>query len=175
MTNKKLATFAGGCFWCMVKPFDTWDGVYQVVSGYTGGHVENPSYEVVKSGESGHYEAVQISYDPKKIDYQTILDLYWPQIDPTDAGGQFHDRGPQYRTAIFYHDDEQKKQAEDAKAKLINSQLFNAPIVTDILPASRFYPAEDYHQNYYQTHAEDYQKDREKSGRDVFIQTHWKK
>ncbi|GEN56245.1 peptide methionine sulfoxide reductase MsrA [Halolactibacillus alkaliphilus] len=159
----------------MVKPFDTWDGVYQVVSGYTGGHMDNPSYEAVKSGESGHYEAVQISYDPKKIDYQTILDLYWPQIDPTDAGGQFHDRGPQYRTAVFYHDDEQKKQAEEAKAKLINSQLFKSPIVTDILPASRFYPAEDYHQNYYQTHAEDYQKDREKSGRDVFIQTHWKK
>lgn len=159
----------------MVKPFDTWDGVYQVVSGYTGGHMNNPSYEAVKSGESGHYEAVQISYDPKKINYQTILDLYWPQIDPTDAGGQFHDRGPQYRTAIFYHDDEQKKQAEEAKAKLISSQLFKSPIVTDILPASRFYPAEDYHQNYYQTHAEDYQKDREKSGRDVFIQTHWKK
>lgn len=107
MAKKQLATFAGGCFWCMVKPFDTWEGVHQVTSGYTGGHVENPTYQDVKSGTSGHYEAVQISYDPDIIDYQTILDLYWPQIDPTDAGGQFHDRGSQYRTAIFYHDEMQ--------------------------------------------------------------------
>ncbi len=101
MRKIEKATFAGGCFWCMVKPFDQWDGVVSVVSGYTGGTIENPSYEQVKTGTTGHYEAVQIMYDSSIISYQTILDLYWPQIDPTDAGGQFHDRGPQYRTAIF--------------------------------------------------------------------------
>ncbi|MGM0524376.1 MAG: peptide-methionine (S)-S-oxide reductase MsrA [Bacillota bacterium] len=175
MTKQQLATFAGGCFWCMVKPFDTWEGVHEVTSGYTGGHVENPTYEDVKSGTSGHYEAVQISYDPDVIDYQTILDLYWPQIDPTDAGGQFHDRGPQYRTAIFYHDEAQAKLAEASKQKVAASGLFTAPIVTEILPATTFYPAEAYHQNYYQTHKQDYEADRQKSGRDKFIKDHWKK
>lgn len=175
MTKQQLATFSGGCFWCMVKPFDTWEGVHKVTSGYTGGHVENPTYEDVKSGTSGHYEAVQISYDPDVIDYQTILDLYWPQIDPTDAGGQFHDRGPQYRTAIFYHDAAQAKLAETSKQQVANSGLFTAPIVTEILPATTFYPAEDYHQDYYKTHKQDYEADRQKSGRDAFIKDHWKK
>ena len=171
----KQATFAGGCFWCMVKPFDTWEGVHEVTSGYTGGHVDDPTYEDVKSGTSGHYEAVQISYDPDVIDYQTILDLYWPQIDPTDDGGQFHDRGPQYRTAIFYHDEAQAKLAEASKQQVAASGLFTAPIVTEILPATTFYPAEAYHQNYYQTHKQDYEADRQKSGRDEFIKDHWKK
>lgn len=175
MTKQQLATFAGGCFWCMVKPFDTWKGVHKVTSGYTGGHVDDPTYEDVKSGTSGHYEAVQISYDPDVIDYQTILDLYWPQIDPTDDGGQFHDRGPQYRTAIFYHDEAQAKLAEASKQQVAASGLFTAPIVTEILPATTFYPAEAYHQNYYQTHKQDYEADRQKSGRDEFIKDHWKK
>lgn len=175
MTKQQLATFAGGCFWCMVKPFDTWEGVHKVTSGYTGGHLDDPTYEDVKSGTSGHYEAVQISYDPDVIDYQTILDLYWPQIDPTDDGGQFHDRGPQYRTAIFYHDEAQAKLAEASKQQVAASGLFTAPIVTEILPATTFYPAEAYHQNYYQTHKQDYEADRQKSGRDEFIKDHWKK
>jgi peptide-methionine (S)-S-oxide reductase len=175
MTKQQLATFAGGCFWCMVKPFDTWEGVHEVTSGYTGGHVDDPTYEDVKSGTSGHYEAVQISYDPDVIEYQTILDLYWPQIDPTDDGGQFHDRGPQYRTAIFYHDEAQAKLAEASKQQVAASGLFTAPIVTEILPATTFYPAEAYHQNYYQTHKQDYEADRQKSGRDEFIKDHWKK
>ena len=175
MTKQQLATFAGGCFWCMVKPFDTWEGVHKVTSGYTDGHVDDPTYEDVKSGTSGHYEAVQISYDPDVIDYQTILDLYWPQIDPTDDGGQFHDRGPQYRTAIFYHDEAQAKLAEASKQQVAASGLFAAPIVTEILPATTFYPAEAYHQNYYQTHKQDYEADRQKSGRDEFIKNHWKK
>ena len=175
MTKQQLATFSGGCFWCMVKPFDTWEGVHKVTSGYTGGHVDDPTYEDVKSGTSGHYEAVQISYDPDVIDYQTILDLYWPQIDPTDDGGQFHDRGPQYRTAIFYHDEAQAKLAEASKQQVAASGLFTAPIVTEILPATTFYPAEAYHQNYYQTHKQDYEVDRQKSGRDAFIKDHWKK
>ena len=175
MTKQQLATFAGGCFWCMVKPFDTWEGVHKVTSGYTGGHVDDPTYEDVKSGTSGHYESVQISYDPDVIDYQTILDLYWPQIDPTDDGGQFHDRGPQYRTAIFYHDEAQAKLAEASKQQVAASGLFTAPIVTEILPATTFYPAESYHQNYYQTHKQDYEADRQESGRDEFIKDHWKK
>lgn len=175
MTKQAYATFAGGCFWCMVKPFVTWDGVHQVISGYTGGHIDNPTYEQVKEGTSGHYEAVQICYDPDVMGYQTILDLFWPQIDPTDDRGQFHDRGSQYRTAIFYHDDQQKQLAEASKQQLIDSQTFEEPIVTQILLASTFYPAEAYHHDYYKTHQEEYETDREKSGRDTFIKKHWKK
>lgn len=157
----------------MVKPFDQWDGVHSVISGYTGGHVENPTYEQVKTGTTGHYEAVEITYDPTLLSYETILDIYWQQIDPTDDGGQFHDRGPQYRTAIFYHTPEQKKKAEAAKQNLESSGKFSKPIVTEILPASVFYPAEDYHQDYYKKKTAHYEEDREKSGRDRFIQKHW--
>ncbi|MFS0560395.1 peptide-methionine (S)-S-oxide reductase MsrA [Terribacillus sp. 179-K 1B1 HS] len=174
-TNFAKATFAGGCFWCMVKPFDQWDGVESVISGYTGGHVENPTYEQVKTGTSGHYEAVEITYDPTKITYQQILDLYWPQIDPTDAGGQFHDRGDQYRTAIFYHDDVQEELAQFSKKALEESGKFKQPIVTEILPAAVFYPAEDYHQDFYKKEKEAYEEDRAKSGRDEFIDEHWNK
>ncbi|GGM41430.1 peptide methionine sulfoxide reductase MsrA [Paraliobacillus quinghaiensis] len=174
MTEINIATFAGGCFWCMVKPFDQWDGVHKVVSGYTGGEIENPSYEEVKNGESGHYEAVQISYDPNIIDYKQIVDLYWPQIDPTDPDGQFHDRGPQYRTAIFYHDMKQKSIAEASKNTLIESGKFQKPIVTEILPAQTFYPAEEYHQNFHQKNQAEYLEDRAKSGRDDFIKENWK-
>lgn len=168
------ATFAGGCFWCMVKPFDQWDGIHEVISGYTGGHVENPTYEQVKTGTTGHYEAVQITFDPEIFPYEEILDIYWRQIDPTDDGGQFHDRGPQYRTAIFYHHEEQKEKALQSKNKIEESGKFSKPIVTKILPASTFYPAEEYHQKFYQKEPEKYKEDRAKSGRDEFIQEHWK-
>ncbi|WP_079709587.1 peptide-methionine (S)-S-oxide reductase MsrA [Paraliobacillus ryukyuensis] len=174
MATKEIATFAGGCFWCMVKPFDQWDGVYEVISGYTGGKVENPTYEQVKTGETGHYEAVQITYDPDKIDYQQILDLYWPQIDPTDPDGQFHDRGSQYRTAIFYHNDNQQQLATNSKETLQQSNKFKKDIVTQILPAKPFYPAENYHQDFYKKNENEYLEDREKSGRDNFIDMHWK-
>ncbi|MDC3416264.1 peptide-methionine (S)-S-oxide reductase MsrA [Aquibacillus salsiterrae] len=168
------ATFAGGCFWCMVKPFDQWEGVHRVVSGYTGGHVANPTYAEVKTGSTGHYEAVEITYDPTIITYDQILSLYWPQIDPTDPDGQFHDRGSQYRTAIFYHSQEQKVKSENSLRTLEQSGKFHKPIVTEILPASTFYPAEEYHQNFYKKNEQEYQEDREKSGRDGFIHQHWK-
>lgn len=173
MASIKKATFAGGCFWCMVKPFDQWDGVHRVVSGYTGGHVENPSYEDVKLGNTGHYEAVEITYDPTIISYETILDIYWRQIDPTDDGGQFHDRGDSYRTAIFYHDEDQKSAAEKTKQELATSGKFNKPIVTKILPAETFYPAEEDHQDFYKKNEEEYKEDRAKSGRDEFIEKVW--
>ena len=165
--------FAGGCFWCMVKPFDQWDGVYSVTSGYTGGHVTNPTYEQVKEGNSGHYEAVEIVFDPSKVSYEFILDLYWKQIDPTDPGGQFHDRGSQNRTAIFYQNEQQKRLAEQSKRELEQSGRFKQPIVTEILKASTFYPAEEEHQDFYKKNEEYYLKDREKSGRDEFIDQNW--
>lgn len=171
--TKQVAIFAGGCFWCMVKPFDQWHGVVEVVSGYTGGHIDNPTYEQVKAGNTGHYEAVQITYDPSIITYETIVDVFWRQIDPTDDGGQFHDRGDSYRTAIFYHNEEQRKIAEQSKRELENSGKFTKPIVTKILPATTFYPAEDYHQDFYKKEPDIYEKDREKSGRDEFIQKYW--
>lgn len=173
MTTLKKATFAGGCFWCMVKPFDQWNGVHAVVSGYTGGHLENPTYNEVKTGTTGHYEAVEITFDPSIISYKEILEVYWRQIDPTDAGGQFQDRGDQYRTAIFYHDDEQKEQAEASKRALADSGKFSKPIVTEILPAVTFYPAEDYHQDFYKKSEKEYKEDRAKSGRDEFIAENW--
>lgn len=170
----KKATFAGGCFWCMVKPFDQWDGVHAVVSGYIGGHVENPTYEAVKSGGTGHYEAVEITFDPNIISYETILPIYWQQIDPTDDGGQFQDRGDSYRAAIFYHNEEQKAAAEATKRELAESGKFTKPIVTKILPATTFYRAEDFHQHFYKTNEQEYKDDRAKSGRDEFIKEVWK-
>lgn len=171
----RKATFAGGCFWCMVKPFDQWDGIHAVVSGYTGGHTANPTYEEVKSGATGHYEAVEITYDPDVMSYEEILNIYWRQIDPTDDGGQFHDRGDSYRTAIFYHDEEQKAHAEKSRQSIADSGKFKDPIVTKILPARAFYPAEDYHQDYYKKNKDHYQKDRAESGRDEFIENVWGK
>lgn len=168
------ATFAGGCFWCMVKPFDQWDGVHQVISGYTGGMIEYPKYEEVRTGRTGHYEAVEITYDDSIIQYETILDLYWPQIDPTDPEGQFQDRGPQYRTAIFYHDDEQKLMAEESKRQIEESGRFSDPIVTEIKPAMPFYEAEEYHQDFYIKSKDEYEADRANSGRDEFIEENWK-
>ncbi len=158
----------------MVKPFDQWDGVHQIISGYTGGHIENPTYEDVKQGNTGHYEAVEILYDEAIISYEEILEIYWRQIDPTDDGGQFHDRGDSYRTAIFYHDETQKKQAADSRLALENSKLFSKPIVTKILPAQPFYVAEDYHQDFYKKNPTEYEADRAKSGRDSFIDDTWR-
>ncbi|MBS4176752.1 peptide-methionine (S)-S-oxide reductase MsrA [Lederbergia citrea] len=169
----QIATFAGGCFWCMVKPFDQWEGIHGVVSGYSGGHVENPTYADVKSGESGHYEVVQITYDPKIFSYEQLLEIFWQQIDPTDAGGQFQDRGDSYRAAIFYHNEEQKIQAEKSKAALAASGKFKKPIVTEIIPAKTFYRAEDYHQDFYKKNKAEYLEDRQKSGRDEFINQYW--
>ncbi|KQX53889.1 peptide-methionine (R)-S-oxide reductase MsrB [Paenibacillus sp. Root444D2] len=172
--HNELATFAGGCFWCMVSPFEEMPGIIKVVSGYTGGHKDNPTYEEVCSETTGHREAVQITFDPEVFPYDKLLDIYWPQIDPTDPGGQFHDRGESYRTAIYYHNEEQKNKAEASKRKIAESGRFNKPIVTDILPAQSFYPAEDYHQNYHKTNTLRYKMYRSGSGRDQFIEQHWK-
>lgn len=168
-----LATFAGGCFWCMVKPFDQQPGIKKVVSGYTGGHIEKPTYQEVCSETTGHYEAVQITFDNDVYPYEKLLKLFWQQIDPTDPGGQFYDRGQSYQTAIFYHNEEQKKLAEQSKLQLASSGRFNKPIVTDILPAKEFYPAEEYHQDFYKKSPLRYNSYRTGSGRDSFIKQHW--
>lgn len=173
MSDLEKATFAGGCFWCMVKPFDQWEGVESVISGYSGGNIENPTYEQVKSGTTGHYEVVQITYDPTKLSYETILNIYWQQIDPTDPGGQFFDRGQSYQTAIFYLNEEQKVKAERSKRMLEESGKFSKPIVTKILPASKFYEAEDYHQGYYRKNPLHYHRYYIGSGRADFIKRHW--
>lgn len=173
--EKALATFAGGCFWCMVEPFDEQPGIEQIISGYTGGHTENPTYEQVCSNTTGHVEAVQITYYPDIFPYERLLELFWQQIDPTDTGGQFNDRGESYQTAIFYHDELQKQQAEASKIALANSKKFNQPIATKILPATTFYPAEEKHQDYYKKHAFHYQLYKKGSGRADFIEKNWKK
>lgn len=169
------ATFAGGCFWCMVKPFDQWDGIESVVSGYMGGHVENPNYEDVKRGDSGHLEVVEITFNPSVFSYERLLEIYWMQIDPTDDGGQFHDRGESYSTAIFYYNEEQRLAAEKSRDALAASGRFKKPIVTKIRPAETFYRAEEYHQDYYKKEEEHYKEDRAKSGRDEFISSYWDK
>jgi peptide methionine sulfoxide reductase msrA/msrB len=177
MTEKKteLAAFAGGCFWCMVQPFDELPGIISVTSGYTGGHKENPTYEEVCSETTGHYEAVQIAFNPDIFPYERLLELFWQQIDPTDAGGQFYDRGDSYRTAIFFHNEKQQQLAEESKKKLEESGRFKKPIVTEILPAKPFYEAEDYHQQYYQKSPVRYNQYRKGSGRDAYIKDHWDK
>jgi len=169
------AIFAGGCFWCMEPPFEKLPGVVAVISGYTGGTQVNPTYQEVSSGRTGHTEAIQVIYDPKLVDYNTLLDTFWANIDPTDGGGQFIDRGPQYRSAIFYLDDEQRRLAESSKAKLAASGLFKGTIVTEISAAGPFYPAEDYHQDYYKTNPLRYNYYRWGSGRDEFLESTWKK
>lgn len=174
MSKQEKATFAGGCFWCMVKPFDQWDGVYSVISGYTGGHVNHPTYEQVKKQTTGHLEAVEITYDPDRITYEQLLELYWAQIDPTDDGGQFQDRGESYTTAIFVHNEKQRELATVSRERLAQSGRFDKPIVTPIRDAKPFYAAEEYHQDYYRKEPEHYKQDRAASGRDVFIQRHWK-
>lgn len=169
-----LATFAGGCFWCMVKPFADLPGVLGVVSGYTGGRTENPTYEQVASHATGHREAVQVTFDPAAVSYEALLEVFWRQIDPTDPGGQFHDRGESYRTAIFYHNEEQRSLAERSKQTLQESGRFDRPVVTEILPAGPFYPAETYHQDYHRLHPVHYQRYRAGSGRQDFLDQHWR-
>jgi len=171
----ELATFAGGCFWCMVAPFERLDGVISVVSGYMGGHKERPTYEEVCSGGTGHCEVVQVCFDPDILPYEKLLDVYWRQIDPTDEDGQFYDRGESYRTVIFYHDEEQKQKAEASKKELMASGRFDLPVVTEILPAAAFYPAEEYHQDYYKKLPGHYARYRMGSGRDAFIGKYWGK
>lgn len=168
-----VATFAGGCFWCMVKPFDEQPGIESVISGYTGGHVENPTYEQVCSETTGHLEAVQITFDPEVYPYEDLVKLYFTLIDPTDAGGQFYDRGESYTTAIFYHDEEQREIAERVKNELDASGKFHAPIAVKIREAKPFYPAEDYHQHYYKKNPAHYNRYSVGSGRSAFIDKHW--
>jgi len=172
-SDLRTATFAGGCFWCMESDFEKVDGVAEVISGYTGGHKENPTYEEVSAGRTGHVEAVQVLYDPEKVSYKDLLDVFWRHVDPTDLGGQFVDRGQQYRTAIFYQNEEEKHLAEESKRALEASRRFDKPIVTEILTLDGFYRAEDYHQDYYKTHALRYKYYRWNSGRDQFLKKVW--
>ncbi|MEK5144678.1 peptide-methionine (S)-S-oxide reductase MsrA [Paenibacillus sp. FSL M7-0134] len=167
------ATFAGGCFWCMVTPFEEQPGIHGIVSGYTGGTIPDPTYEQVKTGTTGHYEVVQITFEPELFPYEKLLELYWPQTDPTDGEGQFQDRGTQYRPAIFYHTEQQRELAQQSKEQLVQSGRFDKPIVTEILPSSIFYPAEDYHQDYHKKNVKHYKEDRAQSGRDEFIDKNW--
>ncbi|NQT58298.1 MAG: peptide-methionine (S)-S-oxide reductase MsrA [Bacteroidetes bacterium] len=172
--NYAKATFAGGCFWCMESPFEKLEGVIDVVSGYTGGHKENPKYKEVSAGGTGHGEAVQILYDPSKITYSELLDVFWRQVDPTDPGGQFVDRGDQYGTAIFYHNEEQRALAEKSKEALEKSGIYEKPILTKIRKASKFYKAEDYHQDYHKKNPLRYKLYRFHSGRDKYLKKVWK-
>ncbi|MBI3088597.1 MAG: peptide-methionine (S)-S-oxide reductase MsrA [Candidatus Omnitrophica bacterium] len=169
----KTATFAGGCFWCMEGPFEQLEGVQAVIAGYTGGANANPTYEEVSSGATGHAEAVQLTYDPSTVSYDTLLDVFWRNIDPTQVDGQFADHGRQYRTAVFYHDEEQQRLAEASKAQLAASGTFDKPIVTEIAPASAFYPAEDYHQDYYKKNPLRYKLYRVGSGREGYLKKTW--
>jgi len=169
--GEATAVFAGGCFWCMEKPFEHLDGVREVVSGYTGGSGSDPTYQ--NYADSGHVEAIMVYYDPKKVDYAALLHLFWRQVDPTDGGGQFVDRGHQYSTAIFYRDEDERKLAEASKAALAHSGRFSKPIVTPILPVQHFYPAENYHQDYYREHPTRYWYYRSRSGRDDFLDKVW--
>lgn len=174
-TQYEKAIFAGGCFWCMVHPFDEYPGVISVISGYTGGHVEHPSYEQVTTGTTGHTEAVEITYDPTILPYEKLVEIYWQQTDPTDAFGQFADRGDSYRPVIFYTTPEQKEIAEASKQALNESGKFDAPIVTTIEAAEPFYAAEEYHQDYYKKNSFHYSLYREGSGRGKFLRKHWEK
>ncbi len=169
------ATFAGGCFWCVEADFEKLPGVVKVISGYTGGDKENPTYEEVSSGTTGHVEAVQVYYDPSKITYEGLLDFFWRHIDPTDPGGEFVDRGPQYRSIIFYHDEEQRRLAEKSKEALNKSGRFKKPVVTEIIKFTKFYEAEEYHQDYYKKHPFKYAYYRHGSGRDQFLSKVWGK
>ncbi|OGX35180.1 MAG: peptide-methionine (S)-S-oxide reductase [Omnitrophica WOR_2 bacterium RIFCSPHIGHO2_02_FULL_52_10] len=171
----KLATFAGGCFWCMEKPYEQYDGIHSVISGFSGGQEENPSYEEVSSGGTGHREAVQVTFDPARITYDELLDIFWRQIDPTDDGGQFADKGRQYTTAIFYHDEEQKNLAEASKKKLEDSKKFDKPIATNIISYTTFYPAEEDHQDYYKKAPIRYNSYYLFSGRGPYLKKVWGK
>jgi len=167
------AVFAGGCFWCTESDFEKVEGVIEVISGYTGGRVKNPTYKQVSGGGTGHIEAVKVIYDPARISYEQLLDILWQHVDPTDPGGQFVDRGAQYRSAVFYADTTEKHLAEQSKQRLSASGRFSKPIVTDILPLGEFYPAEDYHQDYYKKNPIRYNYYRYGSGRDQFLKKTW--
>ena len=167
------ATFAGGCFWCMEPPFDALDGVVSTTSGYTGGHLDNPSYEQVSSGGTGHTEAVEIVYDPAKVSYEKLLEVFWVNIDPTDAKGQFCDRGSQYRSGIFYNSEEQQKLAEASKQQIDASGRLPKTVVTEVTEATTFYRAEEYHQDYYQRHKFRYILYRRSCGRERVLEKLW--
>ncbi|MCW8961737.1 MAG: peptide-methionine (S)-S-oxide reductase MsrA, partial [Ignavibacteriaceae bacterium] len=171
--DEEVATLAGGCFWCMQAPFEKVQGVVKVVAGYAGGIVPNPTYEEVSSGKTKYRESIQVYFDPQVISFSEILEVYWRQFDPTDAGGSFQDRGHQYTSAIFYHNEKQKEKAEQSEKELSKSGIFNKPIVTPIIKYSTFYPAEEYHQDYYKKNPERYHSYREGSGRDEFIMKTW--
>ena len=175
MTKEETAIFGGGCFWCMEPPFEQLDGVIEVVAGYTGGTEEDADYKKVSSGRTDHYEAVRVIYDPQKVSYKELVETFWRQIDPTDDGGQFADRGNHYRTAIFYHTEEQRQVAEQSKQELGESKIFDRPIVTTIQPAKPFYLAEEYHQDYYLKNVLHYNRYKKGSGRQPFIENVWGK
>ena len=172
-TTYAKATFAGGCFWCMEPPYDKLDGVISTTSGYSGGNVPNPTYEQVSSGATGHTEVVQIEYDPGKVSYQELLEVFWRNVDPVDAGGQFCDRGSQYRTAIFYHNEEQRRLAEQSKGDLNRSGKLPKAVVTEIVPFTAFYAAEEYHQDYYLKNPLRYKYYRTACGRDRRLDQLW--
>lgn len=171
----KKATFAGGCFWCIQAAYDEQPGVIQALSGYMGGEKENPSYSEIKSGTSGYREVVEVAYDPQKTTYETLLDIFWKNIDPTQKDGQFGDKGPEYQTAIFYHDNEQNLKAEKSKMNLEDSKKFSRPIVVEILPAKKFYPAEEVHQGFHKKNWLHYELYKVGSGRAGFIEKNWGK
>jgi peptide-methionine (S)-S-oxide reductase len=168
------ATFAGGCFWCMEPPFDRLDGVSSTTSGYTGGEKPNPSYEEVSAGGTGHAEAVRVVYDPARVSYEKLLEVFWHNVDPTAEDRQFCDRGTQYRSGIFYHDEEQKRLAERSRQEIVDSGRFDQ-VVTEITPLSAFYPAEDYHQDYYEKNPIRYKTYRYGCGRDRRLEQLWGK
>lgn len=171
--RKALATFAGGCFWCIEAPFEGVNGVISVISGYSGGKEKNPTYGDVSNGKTSHREAVQITFDPDVISYSELLDIFWQQFDPTDEGGSFYDRGFQYSSAVFYHNNQQKEVAEASIKRLEKAKIFDKPIVTPLIKYGNFYPAEDYHQDYYKKNPTEYYAYRKGSGRDAFIAAHW--
>jgi len=171
--ERRTAIFAGGCFWCMQPPFDNAKGVVATEVGYTGGKGANPTYAQVSTGTTGHYEAIRVTYDPKRIAYAELLEIFWHNIDPTDGNGQFADRGSQYHTAVFVNNAEERRLAEESKAKLAASGKFVRPIITPILPAAPFYAAEEYHQGFYRKESGHYQRYKKGSGRADFIERHW--
>jgi peptide-methionine (S)-S-oxide reductase len=171
--EQALATFAGGCFWCMEPPYDRLDGVISTTSGYTGGSKDNPTYREVSGGGTGHAEAVQVAYDPDKVSYEELLDVFWHNVDLLDPGGQFCDRGSQYRTAVFAETPEQRRLAEASRQALADSGRFDQPIATEIVDASTFYPAEDYHQDYYEKNPVRYKLYRWNCGRDQRLAQLW--
>lgn len=171
--NFEKATFAGGCFWCMEHPFDEIPGVISVTSGYTGGQKKNPTYKEVSAGATGHAESVEVEYDPSKVTYDKLLTVFWHNIDPTTRDRQFCDSGNQYRSAIFYHNEEQRRAAIQSKAELERTKKFKEPVVTEIVPASEFYPAEDYHQHYYKKNPVRYKFYRTTCGRDRRLKELW--